>query len=411
MMKKLLAAILIGIMCILSVAGCGQEDVPAADNDTMDAEYEEEEKEQDGDEEPDEDPDEEPESLTAAEYNAIIDRLMQTEPVHPAETELLSQMARLVTLSKVIDEKGVIFSEMDNFDKAILRRHILDAVMWGESDLYQAISIESAEGRYDADSIVALEDAEALFKDIYGEKEFTPSEYETVEDGYILLSFGDGDPWHIVEHMQFFEDDDFFLLTGPAFYEDNGGSISFLGCADILFSKNPDSRYGVTLLYGRYRDSDINVTSVETSSELPASGSRTYSGKNLIDGDYTTVWAEGVPGNGVGETITLHLEKEQPVYGILICNGYTASYEQYINNGMLTDVDVDFGNGTHAEGHELEGYGGEKYTAQDLADMNLGKAELEEPVMTDTITITITGARPGEKYDDICVSEISVYGN
>ena len=46
----------------------------------------------------------------------------------------------------------------------------------------------------------------------------------------------------------------------------------------------------------------------------------------------------------------------------------------------------------------------------DLAAMNRFKVGLDEPVVTDTITITITGAKKGAKYDDICISEIWVYG-
>lgn len=429
-MKKTLVAIMVGIMCSLFTVGCGQKAAPIADeSDDLNKKLEELQEEDPKAEEITAEEDEtlkknkkkeinneeievveeRQEVVSVDECNDMIDQLRKTEPVHPAEMEILAQMASLVTFSKVIDEEGVIFSEMDNYDRSALRRQIMDNIVWEESDFYQAITIEQSDGRYNADLLVPVEEAVAFFKEIYGEENFTPAEYEQIEDGYILISYGDGDPWHIVEHMQFFEDEEYFLLTGPAFYEDNGGNIDFLGYADILFRKNADSRYGVTLLYGRYRDRKIKISYVETSSELPSSGSRTYSGMNLIDDDYTTIWSEGVPGTGLGETITLHLDKEQPVFGVLICNGYETSYEQYINNGMLTDVDVDFGKGIYAKGHDLEGYGSEGYTAQNLADMNKSKVELDEPVITDTIIITITGAKKGERYDDTCVSEIRVY--
>lgn len=76
---------------------------------------------------------------------------------------------------------------------------------------------------------------------------------------------------------------------------------------------------------------------------------------------------------------------------------------------MLTDVKVDFGNGTTAAEGAINGYAHEGYTTENLIDENLSKIELEEPVMTDTITITITGAQTGAKYEDTCVSEIIVY--
>ncbi len=346
--------------------------------------------------------------FTEEECENAIGRLLDSEPVHPANAELLKEMGQIVTVSKVIGAYGEIFSKMDNEKRARLRYQILSDVMWGGPEFENAIDIEPAEGRYEADGIADLEDAEALFRDVYGEEHFTPAAYERAENGKLLLSFADGDPWVLAEHVQFFEDDLFYLLSGPAFYEDNSGATEYEGYVDILLARNPDSRFGVTLLYGRYRDVIVPVVSVETSTEQPPSGNKTYSGANLVDGDPETVWAEGVPGTGVGETVTLHLDKKRPVFGVLITNGYTAGYDLYEKNGMLTAVSVDFG-GETVEAEIPEGYGYEGYSPEDLAECNRSRVELDEPVVTDTVTITITGARKGTKYDDTCVSELIVY--
>ncbi|MBR6487157.1 MAG: hypothetical protein IKT17_10770 [Lachnospiraceae bacterium] len=388
------------------------EDAQTASSDVKDndeASPAEPEETKEADEQPAEPEEVKQEILTEAECRAKIELLRETQPVHPTEARTLSDMAKLVAFSKVLNEQGAIFSKMDNYTRAILRSQIIDEIMWGESVFYEAIPVESSEGRYEADSLIKVDDAEGLFKDIYGEEDFTPAEYEHVEDGYILLSFGDGEPWHTIEHMQFFEDENYFLTSGPAFYEDNGGCVSFVGYEDILFMKNPDSRYGVTLLYGRYRDDKIKVSYVETSSELPEAKGKTYSGMNLVDGDYSTAWAEGVSGTGTGETITLYLDSEQPVYGVQICNGYTADYDLFTKNGKLTDVKVEFGSEKAMAGSLEEGYAYEGYSPEDLAYTNLSRIELDEPVVTDKITIIITGAAAGEKYDDTCVSEIRVY--
>lgn len=428
-MKKSLAVIMIGIMFCLTVTGCksGEQSPSLADKLSQAGDNAEEEKEEKKETETEEaagskeeppreedgvEKDEKSEEavetdMTEDECREEIDMLRKTKAVHPAQTEILAQMAGCVTFSRILDENGMIFSQADNNIRAALRHQIIDRLLWEESDFFGAIPVEEDEGKYNADRLIPVEAAEGFFKEIYGEEDFTPAEYENVEDGYILYSFGDGDPWHIVEHMQFYEDDGFILFTGPAFYEDNGGCLSFMGYADILFKKNPESRYGATLLYGRYRDEKINVVSVDTSSQLPDAAGKSYSGMNLVDGDYTTVWSEGVPGTGLGETITIHLDKEQPVYGVMICNGYTADYNLYTNNGKLTKVDVDFGSEA-AEG-TLEGYAYEGYTSEDLADNNRSRIELDEPVMTDTVTITVLGADSGARYDDTCVSEIRVY--
>ncbi|MCR5603295.1 MAG: hypothetical protein K6G27_06305 [Lachnospiraceae bacterium] len=427
-MRKITVMIIINLLLFLGMTGCGSKaenhKSPVADNKDYVQEREKPKKEETAEktgeskeekashkDNTDQNSDEDKKKhkpLTEAECRAEIELLRENDPVLPPMTELLAEMARCVTFSRILDEHGMIFSQMDNDRKAFLRSQIIDDVMWGETAFGGALPIEDSEDRYDADKLIPVDDAIEFFRDVYGEENYKPARYEQVKDGYILISYGDGDPWHIVEHMQIFEDEDYYLLTGPAFYEDNGGTISFLGYADILFEKNGESRYGVTLLYGRYRNEKIRVSSVNTSSELPAANGKTYSGMNLIDGDYTTIWADGVPGTGVGETITLHLDNEQSVYGIQICNGYTAGYDLYCKNGVLTDVSVDFGKGNIKEG-SMEGYAYEGSTPKDLADCNRNKVELDEPVMTDTITITITGAKKGEKYEDTCVSEIQVY--
>ena len=349
------------------------------------------------------------ELLDEEQYKAKIDELRFTEPVSPAETELLAELAWCVTASRILDENGCIFSKMGTDRQGALRTQVLKEVLTSENALSGAVSYKQNEGNYDADILIPVDETVALLKDIYGADDFTNGDHwETIQDGYILWSYADGDPWERVEHMQFFEDDNYYLFSGPSFFESNGGDMSFKGYADILFAKNPESRYGVTMLYGRYRNEKINVTSVDATSELSPSNGKSYSGANLVDGDYSTVWVEGVSGVGIGESVTLHLDKTQPVYGIVICNGYTADYDLYSKNGTLASVKVDFGNGKVVE-ENVGGYGSEYLEGDYLAEMNFNKIELGEPVMTDTITVTITSANVGMKYDDTCVSEIKVY--
>ena len=338
------------------------------------------------------------------EYDSAIDKLLATKATKPDNADTLSGMARCVTLSNALSDKGVVFSEMDNDFKASLRLQILKDTSMGNSALKGTASAQS-----DGSKItISEDDAKKLFADVYGEDNFTPAKWEKVENGNLSVEFGDGEPWEFVEHPQFFEDDKYILLTGASVYGDNGGGESFEGYADILFKKNSDSKYGATLVYGRYRKDSIKVSSVETSSELAASKGKTYSGKNLIDGDFKTVWCEGAKGDGAGETITLKLDKKQLVSGIQICNGYTASYDLYNSNGVLTDVSIDFGNGKKVD-DKINGYANAGDTAEVLAESNYNVIELDEPVETDTITIKITGAKSGAKYDDTCVSEIVVF--
>lgn len=46
---------------------------------------------------------------------------------------------------------------------------------------------------------------------------------------------------------------------------------------------------------------------------------------NVIDGDLTTGWVEGVSGQGIGETITVYFDGTYLVSGIEIYAGYQKS--------------------------------------------------------------------------------------
>ena len=348
-------------------------------------------------------------SITEEQCISEVDSLRSHEPVNPALTEVLSEMARCVTFARVIDEQGCIFKDMDSYKKGALRYQMYKDIMWDGTAFSDAITISDAGGRYDADKITPVDEAKDFFSEVYGEEDFTSGEhFESIEDGYVLLSFGDGDPWEYIEHMQFFEDDNYYLLTGPAFYEDNGGSQSYMGYADILFAKNSDSRYGVTMIYGRYRKETIKVASADASSNLPEANDKKYDAANLVDGNYETAWVEGVDGTGIGESITLKLGEESKVYGIQLYNGYLANGDLYEKNGLVTEVQVDFGGGNVVTKEVYGNYYGWG-SVEDLASLNLNKIELNEPVTTDTIVITIKNATAGNKYDDTCISEITVY--
>lgn len=338
-----------------------------------------------------------------------IDALRSQEPVNPALTELLAEMARCATFARIIDEQGCIFKDMDSYKKGALRTQIYKDIMWGETPFSGAITISDAGEKYNADMIIPVDEAKQFLNEVYGEEDITDAEHMKVtDDGYILFSFGDGDPWEYIEHMQFFEDDNYYLLTGPSFYEDNGGSRSYKGYADILFAKNPDSRYGVTMIYGRYRKETIKVSSADASSSLPDANGKTYGAANLCDGNYETAWVEGVKGTGIGETITLHLNEVSNVFGIQLYNGYLASGDLYEKNGKVTEVSVDFGGGNVVTKEVYGGYYGWG-SVEDMAALNLSTIELDKPVATDKIVITIKNAEAGNKYDDTCISEITVY--
>lgn len=67
---------------------------------------------------------------------------------------------------------------------------------------------------------------------------------------------------------------------------------------------------------------------------------RRYDPENLRQWYPHTAWAEGVPGDGIGEALTLTLDKPAPVSGIAIYNGYVKTRELYLKNNRVAEFKV-----------------------------------------------------------------------
>jgi len=68
--------------------------------------------------------------------------------------------------------------------------------------------------------------------------------------------------------------------------------------------------------------------------------------ENVMDGKSTSVWCEGVPGDGVGEWVAIYLGKGSNLGGpqdfsLAIQRGYTVDYEGYNANGKPTRIRVE----------------------------------------------------------------------
>ena len=261
-MRKSLLAIIICLICAMLLAGCGA----ASDSNSSDK-PESTEKEAEVTVDPKEDakdPDDEDDqkahkknlkkqasentedswefaALTEAECEAEVEKLIETEPVTPDNAKLLLEMANCVTTSW-IEKPGVIFSEMDNDYKDRLRMRFFDLIFYGGPELSEATT-----ANFDPSAGVPLKDVEEICRELYGEEDFTVGEYEDVKDECLFPTFGAGDAIHVIEHMQFFEDEDYCLLSGPIICISDAEGDRFEGYGDILFAKNPHSRYGVTL--------------------------------------------------------------------------------------------------------------------------------------------------------------------
>lgn len=121
-----------------------------------------------------------------------------------------------------------------------------------------------------------------------------------------------------------------------------------------------------------------------------------HTADRVIDGSLDTAWAEGVPGYGVGQSITLVFDGEYQVSGLQIWAGYHKSEDLFYKNARPQQIRVILTGGMEMT-----------YSLQDV----MGKQTLyfDTPAVTDAVTILIDSVYPGTVYEDTVISEISLF--
>ena len=143
---------------------------------------------------------------------------------------------------------------------------------------------------------------------------------------------------------------------------------------------------------------ELNIVDEDSTSILTDSFKKDYGPYKVLDGDKSTVWAEGVDGPGYGESITLYFDSVHTVKQLKIVNGLINSYDGYYKNNRVASIKISFSDGSSQIAH--------------LSDDNTGyqTIDLGRSVDTDYITLTIDSVYSGYKYDDTCIAEVVVLG-
>lgn len=141
-----------------------------------------------------------------------------------------------------------------------------------------------------------------------------------------------------------------------------------------------------------YTNPDLSVSA---SSQLEDYSGFNYSPDNLFDGNNNTCWAEGASDGGINQSIFIKSHEEIWIKSISITNGYCKNYELYRNNNRVKKIKISFD---------------DKELYFDLSDNFDNPVNILsfEPVKTSSITITIIDIYAGKKWNDTCISEISV---
>jgi hypothetical protein len=140
--------------------------------------------------------------------------------------------------------------------------------------------------------------------------------------------------------------------------------------------------------------------SVWASSTLKPVGEHRYDALQAHDLDYCNAWAEGVPGPGIGESLTYQFANDSPrLHTVSISNGLVTNERVWRANNRVRRLRVDE-NGVAVAILEL---------TDSMADQRFKLARLfghradGEPMR---LTFTILDVYPGERYDDTVITEI-----
>lgn len=137
----------------------------------------------------------------------------------------------------------------------------------------------------------------------------------------------------------------------------------------------------------------------QASSSLPPHKELTYGPENLQDLDGDTAWIEGVPGDGVGEHLTLSLPRPAKVTRIGIINGYTKSRQAFENNGRVARLGVSVDGGAETLVEIPDEFFKTEFFYFDLPGAGGPVSEIK---------LTVRGVHPGKKDKDTAISSIEL---
>ena len=138
-------------------------------------------------------------------------------------------------------------------------------------------------------------------------------------------------------------------------------------------------------------DAATAFTNVTASSTLAPQDGYTYDAANVLKDD-ETCWTEAAEGYGIGEWIKLDLPARQKIYDLRIVNGYAGTEIQYNGNGKVKKIRIDFSDGQSTEVDIPVFSTSER--------KNITRIKLEEPIVTESVKITILSAASGSYESD-----------
>ena len=118
--------------------------------------------------------------------------------------------------------------------------------------------------------------------------------------------------------------------------------------------------------------------------------------RKAIDNDWSTCWAEGVPGFGKGEWIkVIWLTKEVSSF-VAILPGWAKNKVRYGNNPRPRDIELVFSSGFRQQA-----------ALEDRMQMQF--VQIKNDQAAEWVKIVIQSVYPGKKFEDTSISEIKIF--
>jgi len=131
----------------------------------------------------------------------------------------------------------------------------------------------------------------------------------------------------------------------------------------------------------------VFVKKVTATSTLEPSKA-TYRSHNLMD-QTSSSWCEGKKDDGIGQSVTIHLEKKKRITSLYIKNGFGLKKYFKANNRVKSLL-----------------VNGTPHTLKDTG--NFQTLKLKKAITTDTLILKIASVYRGAKYRDTCIAEVSL---
>lgn len=153
----------------------------------------------------------------------------------------------------------------------------------------------------------------------------------------------------------------------------------------------------------------LSPDTIYATSELAAGAAGDYRPRNLFDFDTTTAWADGARGPGKGEAIVFGFDLSKfdttvnaAITTLELFNGYYKSEKLWRANGRVKTMDLYVDGRLHCRVNWLD--------KRDLQSAEIPPIPLPGAAARLTLRFVITDVYPGERYDDVCITELGYGG-